>query len=180
LEDQLVLPVDTTWNLNRQKIEFASRRYKADGWVALRFYSDSAGDVRGTWMYQTQGSPASVDFSATADVDWFTGEIHQLIDRLASSFSYLPQAVENLILVEVSGVNSLDNYRQLFQQIEKLEVVNSVDLFSVRGRDISLAVSAEGGVELLYQALVRSGFFQSRGDQIAVENNNLYFRWTPQ
>ncbi|MDA8645913.1 DUF2066 domain-containing protein [Porticoccaceae bacterium] len=180
LEDQLVLPVDTTWNLNRQKIEFASRRYKADGWVALRFYSDSAGDVRGTWMYQTQGSPASVDFSATADVDWFTGEIHQLIDRLASSFSYLPQAVENLILVEVSGVNSLDNYRQLFQQIEKLEVVNSVDLFSVRGRDISLAVSAEGGVELLYQAMVRSGFFQSRSDQIAVENNNLYFRWTPQ
>jgi hypothetical protein len=82
--------------------------------------------------------------------------------------------------VEVSGVNSLDNYRQLFQQIEKLEVVNSVDLFSVRGRDISLAVSAEGGVELLYQALVRSGFFQSRSDQIAVENNNLYFRWTPQ
>lgn len=180
LEDQLVLPVDATWNLNRQRIDFASRRYNADGWVVLRFYSDSAGDVRGTWMHQTQGPSVSVDFSAAADVDWVTGELHQLIDRLASSFSYLPQAVENLIVVEISGVTSLNNYRQLLKQIEKLEVVNSVDLFSVRGPDVSLAISVEGGIELLHQAMIRSGFFQSPGEQIDAGDNNLYFHWTPQ
>ena len=179
LEDQLVLPVDAAWSLNREKIDFASRRYNADGWIALRFYRNSFGDVRGTWTYQTQGSPTSVDFSFQANLDWFSSEINQLTDGLTSSFSYLPQAIENRVLIEISGVNSLNDYRQVFQQIEKLEVVNSFDLFSVHGSQMRLAVSAEGGPELLQQALLRSGFFQVQLLELTVDTENLYVSWTP-
>ena len=179
LEDQLVLPADTVWSLDREKIDFASRRYNVDGWVALRFYRNSSGEVRGSWMYQAQGSPTSVDFFSPENADWFSSEINQLTDGLTSSFSYLPQAIENLVIIEVAGVSSLDDYRQVFQQIEKLEVVNSSDLFSVRGSQVSLAVSTEGCVELLHQALIRSGFFQSQLLDIAAGTTNLYVSWNP-
>ena len=47
LEDQLALPIDSAWNLRADEIQSASQRYSADGWVALRFYRTSIGEVRG-------------------------------------------------------------------------------------------------------------------------------------
>jgi len=63
LEDQLALSIDQAWNLSADNIELASERYRADGWIALRFYRTSSGEIRGAWLYQAGGRRELGDFN---------------------------------------------------------------------------------------------------------------------
>ena len=65
----------------------------------------------------------------------------------------------------------------MLNQLKKLEVIDSVDLFSVRGNKITMSVGAEGGLELLSNALVRSGRFRDRNIDIEIDNQQLTFDW---
>ena len=47
LQDQLALPVDDAWNLKTNSVTSASSRYESDGWVLVRFYETTSGEIQG-------------------------------------------------------------------------------------------------------------------------------------
>ena len=79
--------------------------------------------------------------------------------------------------LEIYNINSYSAYHSVLKQLKKLEVIDSVDLFSARGNQIIMSVEAEGGQELLSNALVRSGRFRDRNADIETENQQLTFDW---
>ena len=178
LEDQLALPIESAWNLQAEKIESASQRYSADGWVALRFYRTSSGDVRGAWVYQVAGRRQLGDFNAERDQPLITSAVNNILNSLTGSFSYIPRGDINSLLVEITGINTYSDYQRVNEQFKKLEIVSSFDLFSTRESQITLSVSAEGGAALLHKALVRSGYFRSRSVNLPNESEYLVFDWT--
>jgi hypothetical protein len=178
LEDQLALPIESAWNLQADKIQSASQRYSADGWVALRFYRTSSGDVRGAWVYQVAGRRQLGDFNAERDQPLITSAVNNILNSLTGSFSYIPRGDINSLLVEITGINTYSDYQRVNEQFKKLEIVSSFDLFSTRESQITLSVSAEGGAALLHKALVRSGYFRSRSVNLPNESEYLVFDWT--
>jgi hypothetical protein len=54
-------------------------------------------------------------------------------------------------------VTSFADYQAVLAQFKKLEVVDSLQLFAVKGDQLTLAVDAEAGADLLNSALLRSG-----------------------
>jgi len=177
LEDQLALPVEHAWNLKADALVSASLRYQVDGWIALRFYRTSTGEVRGSWLYQAGGRRQLNDFRSEGDERFLATTVDNLLDRLTRSYSYIPRSDTNELLLEIYNVDSYNSYQSVLKQLKKLEVIDSVDLFSVRGNQIILSVGAEGGQELLSNALVRSGRFRDRNIDIAIENQQLTFDW---
>lgn len=177
LEDQLALPVEQAWNLVADDLVSASQRYQVDGWIALRFYRTSTGEVRGSWLYQAGGRRRLNDFRSEGDDMFLATAVDNIVDRLTRSFSYIPRADTNELLLEIYNIDSYSTYQSVLKQLKKLEVIDSVDLFSARGNQITMSVGAEGGLELLSNALVRSGRFSDRNVGIETENQQLTFDW---
>jgi hypothetical protein len=177
LQDQLALTIDEAWSLDADLIDLASQRYITDGWIALRFYRASSGDIRGAWLYQAAGSRQSGDFAVQKGSLWIESQMDGLLNGLTSSFSYLPRINSNALLLKVNGIDSYEDYRRVFGQLEKLDLVKSAELFSVQGPQVIVSVAAEGGAELLHQALQRSEYFRSTTGEWRKDSQYLIFDW---
>lgn len=177
LQDQLSLSVNEAWSLRADLIDPASQRYQADGWIALRFYTTSTGEVRGAWLYQSAGRRQLNDFRALAGEDFMTSAVDSLVDSLTRAYTYIPQLNTNELLVQISGVDSFKKYQAVLAQFKKLEVVDSLDIFAVKGDQLTLAVDVEGGAELLHSALLRSGRLQGQGSADASLSGKLEYSW---
>lgn len=131
--------------------------------------------VRG---YLRQGGRRQLnDFRSEGDEHFLAMTVDNLLDRMTRSFSYIPRSDTNELLLEIYNINSYSAYHSVLKQLKKLEVIDSVDLFSARGNQIIMSVEAEGGQELLSNALVRSGRFRDRNADIETENQQLTFDW---
>ncbi|MGB1403278.1 MAG: DUF2066 domain-containing protein [Porticoccaceae bacterium] len=157
LQDQLALSVNEAWSLRADLISPASQRYNTDGWIALRYYTTSSGEVRGAWLYQSAGRRQLNDFRAEAGEEFMPEAVASLVDSLSRFYTYIPQLNTSEFLVRVNGVTSFADYQAVLGQFKKLEVVDSVQLFAVKGGQLTLAVDAEAGADLLNSALLRSG-----------------------
>ena len=103
--------------------------------------------------------------------------VDSLVDSLASAYTYMPQLNTNELLVQISGVDSFQTYQAVLVQFKKLEVVDSLDIFAVKGDQLTLAVDVEGGAELLHSALLRSGRLQDQGTADANLSGKLEYSW---
>lgn len=177
LEDQLSLSVNEAWSLRADLIATASERYKTDGWVALRFYTTSSGEVRGAWLYEVSGRRQLKDFRAGYAQPFMAAAVDGLVDSIAESFTYIPQINTDELIVHINGVGSFADYQAVLAQFKKLELVDSLDVHGVEGKQLTLAVDVEGGAELLHSALVRSGKLQSQTGQEALYAGQLQFNW---
>lgn len=180
LEDQLTLSEGEAWNLASEKIEIASERYGADARVAIRFYRSSNGKIRGSWKYWANNKSYFDDFGVESDVSFIPPVINELIDSLAGSFSYVPQKTKNVLIVKVFDVQSLGNYKKINEELTRLELVNSIDLVSIKRDEIHFAISSEGNSDLLHDALIRSGRFEMRTADLSHEDSSLSFDWINQ
>lgn len=163
LQDQLALSVDDLWSLNAATIEEASRRYPADGWIALRYFTTSTGMVRGAWLYQVAGQRELNDVRAE-DFEQFSALAgNQLSDHIARHFFYTPETDTSEIAIQIDGVNNYRSYRIILEQLKKLELVHQLQVRRVDGNSLTLAVEVEGDIALLQSALIRSGGLISKG-----------------
>ena len=177
LQDQLALSVNEAWSLRADLIDPASQRYQTDGWIALRFYTTSSGEVRGAWLYQSAGRRQLNDFRAVAGEEFVASAVDALVDSLTRAYTYIPQLNTNELLVQISGVDSFQKYQAVLAQFKKLEVVDSLDIFAVKGDLLTLAIDVEGGAELLHSALLRSGRLQGPGTADASLSGKLEYSW---
>ena len=177
LQDQLSLSMNEAWSLRADLIGPASERYQTDGWIALRFYTTSTGEVRGAWLYQSAGRGQLNDFRALAGEEFMATAVDSLVDSLARAYTYVPQLNTNELLVQISGVDSFKKYQAVLAQFKKLEVVDSLEISAVKGDQLTLAVDVEGGAELLHSALLRSGRLKDLGTTHTNLRVKLEYSW---
>ena len=177
LEDQLALSVNQAWGLQEQAIELASQRYAADGWALLRFFTTATGEARGAWMYQAAGRRGFNDVRAASSELFVPLAVNDLIDSLSAQFTYIPQTDTSQLVVQINQVDSYRDYQSVLSQLQKLELVQSLNVFAVKGDRLFLTLDIEGGVDLLESALVRNGRLENQTSQAARFSGNLEFDW---
>lgn len=177
LEDELSLSVNEAWGLQEKAIELASQRYSADGWVLLRFFTTASGEARGTWMYQVAAARGFNDVRAESSELFVPLAVNDLVDSLSAQFTYIPQTDTSELVVQINQVDSYGDYQAVISQLKKLELVQSVNVFAVKGDKLFLTLDIEGSVELLESALARSGRLVNQTSQAARFSGNLEFNW---
>ena len=180
LEDQLSLPLNQAWSLNADLIAAATQRYKADGWFAIRLYTASNGEIRGAWVYQSSGKRQLNDFRSTDMDSAIESAVDDILDGLMEAYTYVPQLDTNQLLVQIDGVSSLTSYRTLLDFFTDLQIVDSVQLYSVKAQQVILAVEIEGRADRLHLDLLRSGKFKSKISDDKHSIGRLVYHWVPE
>ena len=180
LEDQLSLSLKNAWAMNIQAINNASQRYDADGWFALRVFKASDGQIRGAWAYQEAGKRQMNDFYGDSMADLIGASVDQVLDALLQSHTYVPQLETDKLLVQIDGVLSYKNYQTVLERLEQLELVESLQLYSVNRGELVVAVEINGGVELLHADLIRTGLVKPYLSSDNRSIGRLTYRWVGQ
>ena len=177
LEDQLSLSVNEAWTLREQTIEVASQRYGVDGWVLLRFFTTTSGQVRGSWTYKL-GDQRGFDDVRGENAEVFVGlAVNELVDSISSQLTYVPQADTSKLVVQINQVDSFADYQAVLAQLQGLKLVRSSNVSAVEGDRLFVTVDIDGGVDLLISALERSGSLVNQTSEMARFSGNLEFDW---
>jgi len=177
LEDQLSLSVNEAWSMRNETIEVASQRYAADGWVLLRFFTTTSGQVRGSWTYKL-GDQRGFDDVRAENAEVFVGlAVNELVDRISAQLTYVPQVDTSKLLVQINQVDSFADYQAVLAQLQSLKLVRSSNVSAVEGSRLFVTVDIDGGVDLLISALERSGRLVNQTSEMARFSGNLEFDW---
>jgi len=177
LEDQLSLSVNEAWSMRNETIEVASQRYAADGWVLLRFFTTTSGQVRGSWTYKL-GDQRGFDDVRAENTEVFVGlAVNELVDRISAQLTYVPQVDTSKLLVQINQVDSFADYQAVLTQLQSLKLVRSSNVSAVEGSRLFVTVDIDGGVDLLISALERSGRLVNQTSEMARFSGNLEFDW---
>ena len=177
LEDQLSLSVNEAWSMREQTIEVASQRYAADGWVLLRFFTTTSGQVRGSWIYKL-GDQRGFDDVRAEDTETFVGlAVNELVDSISTQLTYVPQVDTSKLVVQINQVDSFADYQAVVAQVQGLKLVRSSHVSAVEGDRLFVTVDIDGGVDLLISALERSGSLVNQTSEMARFSGNLEFDW---
>ena len=177
LEDQLSLSVNEAWSMREQTIEVASQRYAADGWVLLRFFTTTSGQVRGSWIYKL-GDQRGFDDVRAEDAETFVGlVVNELVDSISAQLTYVPQVDTSKLVVQINQVDSFADYQAVVAQVQGLKLVRSSHVSAVEGDRLFVTVDIDGGVDLLISALERSGRLVNQTSEMARFSGNLEFDW---
>lgn len=177
LQDQLALSVNEAWGLQEKTIEAASQRYNAEGWVLLRFFTTATGEARGAWMYRIADARGFDDVRAENSEQFVPLAVNGLVDSFSPLFTYIPQTDISQLVVQVNQVDSYKDYQSVISQLQKLELVQSLELFAIKGETLFLNLNIEGGVDRFESALMRSGRLLNQTSQAARFSGNLEFDW---
>jgi hypothetical protein len=177
LEDQLSLSVNEAWSVRNETIEVASQRYAADGWVLLRFFTTTSGQVRGSWTYKL-GDQRGFDDVRAENAEVFVGlAVNELVDRISAQLTYVPQVDTSKLLVQINQVDSFADYQAVLAQLQSLKLVRSSNVSAVEGSRLFVTVDIDGGVDLLISALERSGRLVNQTSEMTRFSGNLEFDW---
>ena len=180
LEDQLSVSANEAWALRADRLNKASQRYAADGWFAVRVFKASDGQVRGAWAYQETGKRKMDDFQGESLSGLMVSSIDAVLDTLLRPYTYIPQLETNRLLAQIEGVGNFSTYQLAEAQLEKLEMIESLQLFSVNKDQLVVAIETNMRADLLHAELLRSGFLESNKSSDNRSIGRLTYRWVNQ
>jgi hypothetical protein len=180
LEDQLSVSANEAWALSVDKLNKASQRYAVDGWFAIRVFKASDGQVRGAWAYQEIGKRKMDDFQGESLVGLMANSVDAVLDTLLKSYTYIPQLETNRLLAQIEGVDNFSTYQSAETQLEKLEMIESLQLYSVNKDELVVAIETNVRADLLHAELLRSGFLEANKSSDNRSIGRLTYRWVNQ
>ena len=174
LQDQLALPVDDAWNLKTNSVTSASSRYESDGWVLVRFYETTSGEIRGTWSCSLNGEIIVEDFLYPSIADFFDEKFNVLVDRILFPFTFSPLKQTLHLDLAFNNVNEYLDYKTLVSNLENLEIIQSMKLSSISPNQIIFEVETSADIKFLSRAI--NGFeFLPQKNEVKSEQTNLNF-----
>lgn len=176
LQDQLALPVDDAWNLKTNSVTSASSRYESDGWVLVRFYETTSGEIRGTWSCSLNGEIIVEDFLYPSIADFFDEKFNDLLDRILFPFTFSPLKQTLHLDLAFNNVNEYLDYKTLVSNLENLEIIQSMKLSSISPNQIIFEVETSADIKFLSRAI--NGFeFLTQENEVKSDQANLNFNW---
>jgi hypothetical protein len=180
LEDQLSVSANEAWALRADRLNKASQRYAADGWFAVRVFKASDGQVRGAWAYQEIGKRKMDDFQGESLAGLMANSVDAVLDTLLKPHTYVPQLETNRLLAQIEGVDNFSTYQSAETQLEKLEMIESLQLYSVNKDELVVAIETNVRADLLHAELLRSGFLEANKSSDNRSIGRLTYRWVNQ
>ena len=176
LQDQLALPIDDAWNLKTNSVTSASSRYESDGWVLVRFYETTSGEIRGTWSCSLNGEIIVEDFLYPSVADFFDEKFNDLLDQILFPFTFLPLKQTVHLDLVFNDVTEHLNYKTLVSNLENLEIIQSMKLSSISPNQIIFEVETSADIKFLSRAI--NGFeFLTQENEVKSDQANLNFNW---
>jgi hypothetical protein len=163
-EDLAKVTFPDIWGGFDELVIDASQRYEADSVLIGRIRPDSSQRNRWAWYFGT-------------DVRTWNGEpelvISLITDELAAEFAIGGDAVLASVVLNVSGITSVDAYGSVQRMLANMNVVETFIITQVEGDRIQYRVDAHGGAERLARSLRLAGLLEQDRIETGFADNSF-------
>ena len=182
LEDSMLLPVQSLWQLMSAPIVQASKRYGAESALAARVFKGAQGMWQGQWSFYFQKKQYHYVYETKTLEAQTLAALSSVAQVLAGSFALKPGNLSgNIITIEVSGIKSVNEYAGLNGYLEKLAITKRIFVNKVQGKKLTIELSLNGSVQQFEQALAldRKLVHRQQLNESDDYHELQYFAWRP-
>ncbi len=158
------------WGGFDEAILYASKRYDATSILIGRIRPSSS--QRSRWTYYFAGAQSEVTGPPEAVVG-------QVADLLSAEFAVGGDAPIDVVVLNVSGVESVDAYGSVQQILEDVSLIEEFALTEVAGDRVSYRVEIRGGADRLSRALRFNGLIEQESTDPVLDADALEFYFSP-
>ena len=153
-QDQKTLSITDVWSLDMNTAVNASRRYDAQFVVIGKVSISPSGDWYGQWGVQHEGRAHWFDGEQSS----YTANVSSLIDTVATELGQtyaieVGHDVQETVIVEIDAVESLRDFADITDILDKLLPVNRVSLKEALPHRLVFMVDVQGGEPQLVSSL---------------------------
>ena len=158
------------WGGFDESILYASERYDASSILIGRIRPSSS--QRSRWTYYFAGAQSVLTGPPEAVVG-------QVADLLSAEFAVGGDAPIEAVVLNVSGVVSVDAYGSVQQILKDLSLIEGFTLTEVAGDRVSYRVEIRGGADRLSRALRFNGLIEQESTDPLLDADALEFYFSP-
>ncbi|MFK8031171.1 MAG: DUF2066 domain-containing protein [Gammaproteobacteria bacterium] len=168
--DRATVEATDVWGGFTENITVASRRYGTEGVLVARVSQGPDGPMYGTW-----------DLNIEGDATNWSGNFGDSINRLADFYAERLSVASSSgpatrVAMSIDGLTSAKAYADAISAIEKLSVVESVQVAQVSNQRVVLDLTLRGDTTQVSRALGLSRLFEAETD--ADNSATLAYRYT--
>ncbi len=178
LDDQQAVSPGDIWGGFEEPVTLASDRYRADAVLVGRLQHMDSGAWNTRWQLFYRGSDQHFSPAGSLGAQLNT-VVDAVADRLLGGKAVVENTyVEDGIVLEISKLNSIDDYLQLLDYMRELQPVEKVLPAQMEGDRVTLRVKVQGGVPALLEAIRLNPRIQSDSVLPSTQAAGpLYYRW---
>ncbi len=155
LEDQTEVSEDDVWDLNQSVVQKTARRYNADAVLLGRINRGSSGLWKSTWIL-LQGEAITYEDTAGSLSNAVAHGMNYIADSIVQHYAIAPTqkgGANDLVLLQVDGIDSFAKYAALNNYLGKLAPVRNFTIVELQGEKVFLTLKTEGQIEQLREAI---------------------------
>lgn len=159
LEDRLALRPELLWSFDLDALRSASARYQVESILALRLTPLPGGQVFARAVHVFRDQVLELDAVEVPAQGFLEDSIAMVAAELSAHYAILLSGVstsastQNLAQLVVSGIDNVDAYASLLNYLNRLTVVQSVQVREVAGDRIVLDLATGGQLRQLIEVL---------------------------
>lgn len=139
---------------NATAIVAASQRYPHSGVITLVLSTPNDKVWQGRWQLDLSGNQEQLVTKGQSMEQVINAGINQLADELASHYASLhPNQMGNHYRLQVTGIKSVTDFARVSHYLKQLAPIQQVSIEQVMPSQIIFNVNANGGKQLLQQAI---------------------------
>ncbi len=155
LQDQTNEPADISQLPTDPALQQEATRYGVESVLAVAMVSDDNSDqLTAQWKLLLDGAPYTWQSTGDDVAKLLRAGLNSAADMMANRLATLANPnLQSQVLMQVQGINSLQDYSTILKKLKQLAPVSSVKVVDMGQHDLLLSVAVAGGSETLAQAL---------------------------
>lgn len=182
LEDEATVSSSDIWGLFIDALTEASSRYSADSIAVSRLGQSNGERWSGQWVFDLKGFVYRGDIKDQSLDDSAMMMIGSIADSLAERYAIIggESSLNSQVELEISDINSMEDYVAATQYINALPPVNKAQLEWVKGNKVRFKINLNGYLEQLLQHIELDTKLTEEISQSfnASDSAKLYYRWS--
>ncbi|HHX81361.1 MAG TPA: DUF2066 domain-containing protein [Pseudomonadaceae bacterium] len=184
LEDRRALRPELLWSFDLDALRSASARYQVESILAVRLYSLPGGQVFARAVHLFRDQVLELDAVEVPAQGFLEDSIAMVAAELSAHYAILLSGVstsasaQNAAQLVVSGIDSVADYASLLDYLNRLTVVQAVQVREVAGGRIVLELATGGQLRQLIEVLALDRrilpLAQAERDNLQL---NLQYQW---
>ena len=179
LEDEADVALTSSQLPANDQLTASAQRYAVQSVLAGSIVVNNS-QLVGEWKLVLNGTPYEWQSSGADLTQVVTNAMDRAADMMANQLSAVDsQGLQSTVIMQVSGVNDLDDYVHVVDNLRRLTPVSTVVVSDMSNNLLLLKVSVSGGVNGLMEALKNSQnlVLQAAPADVGLHQATLFYQW---
>ena len=179
LKDQGYVNTNANQDFNLDNLKQVAKRYAADEILAGNVMAGVDNNWSGEWLFWFNDQAYHWNNSGPSVRDVINLAVNKMADIMANTLAVMDnQSLQSIYKVQVMGIQNLNDFAKVIQDLKKLSMVSSVVVDNMGEDVLVVSITSSGDEQSLVNALSAQHHFAAIPNELSTGGNaDLYYRW---